>query len=63
MSDGVAEATDADGHLFGFERVHQLLRTAMSASDVAGAAQAFGQEDVISVISVTSTEALRAAAV
>jgi Stage II sporulation protein E (SpoIIE) len=24
MSDGIAEATDAEGHLFGFERVHEL---------------------------------------
>src|SRR5277367_3790083 len=30
MSDGIAEATDAEGHLFGFERVHELLRTVHS---------------------------------
>ena len=57
MSDGVAEATDRAGQLFGFERVHQLLRTAKSATEVAGAAQAFGQEDDISVISITRTAA------
>ena len=55
LSDGVAEATDADGHLFGFERVEELLRTAGSAAEVAGAAQRFGQADDISVISVTRT--------
>ena len=55
LSDGVAEATDADGHLFGFERVEELLRTADSASEVAVAAQHFGQADDISVISVTRT--------
>ncbi len=55
LSDGVAEATDADGHLFGFERVEELLRTAGSASEVAVAAQRFGQADDISVISVTRT--------
>jgi Stage II sporulation protein E (SpoIIE) len=55
MSDGIAEATDHDGQLFGFERVHQLLRTAKSAAEVAGAAQTFGQEDDISVISITRT--------
>lgn len=55
LSDGVVEAMDADGHLFGFERVHQLLHTARSATDVATAAQQFGQEDDISVISVTRT--------
>ncbi len=53
MSDGIAEATDVDGTLFGFERVHQLLQTAGSAAEVASAAQRFGQEDDISVITVT----------
>jgi serine phosphatase RsbU (regulator of sigma subunit) len=53
MSDGVAEATDAKGKLFGFEQVHELLGTARTAAGVASAAQAFGQEDDISVISVT----------
>jgi hypothetical protein len=53
MSDGIAEATSGEGQLFGFERVHQLLRGASSASEVARAALAFGQEDDISVISVT----------
>ena len=53
MSDGIAEATDADGHLFGFERVHELLHSAKSAAEVANAAQSFGQDDDISVISVT----------
>ena len=26
MSDGIVEAMDAEGHLFGFDRVHELLR-------------------------------------
>jgi Stage II sporulation protein E (SpoIIE) len=63
MSDGIAEATDAEGHLFGFERVHELLRTAGSAAEVAAAAQRFGQEDDISVISVTRTSVCEPAAV
>ena len=58
ISDGIAEATDDAGQLFGFERVHQLLRTAKSASEVARAAQTFGQEDDISVISITRTAEL-----
>jgi len=53
MSDGIAEAKDSEGRLFGFERVHELLRYAKSASEVACAAESFGQEDDISVISVT----------
>ena len=55
LSDGVVEAMDADGKLFGFERVHELLHSAISATDVATAAQRFGQEDDISVISITRT--------
>jgi hypothetical protein len=55
MSDGVAEATDANRKLFGFERVNELLRTAKTIAEIANAAQAFGQEDDISVISVTRT--------
>ncbi|HTB95699.1 MAG TPA: PP2C family protein-serine/threonine phosphatase [Terracidiphilus sp.] len=59
MSDGVAEAMDANGQLYGFERVHELLRTARSAAQVADAAQAFGQQDDISVVSVTRIAALK----
>jgi hypothetical protein len=57
ISDGIVEATDAEGRLFGFERVHELLRMAISAAELAGAAQRFGQEDDLSVISVTRTTA------
>jgi hypothetical protein len=57
MSDGIAEAMDTNGRLFGFERVHELLRTAKTAAEIAGAAQVFGQEDDISVIAVTRAPA------
>lgn len=53
LSDGVPEATDDRGTLFGFDRVQELVRTQPSAAQVADAAQAYGQEDDISVISVT----------
>jgi serine phosphatase RsbU (regulator of sigma subunit) len=53
LSDGVAEATNDDGKLFGFDRVLELIRTRPSATEIAETAQAFGQEDDISVISVT----------
>jgi hypothetical protein len=62
MSDGIAEATDAHGKLFGFERIQELLRTARSAGEVATAAQNFGQEDDISVIAITRTATLDPAA-
>ncbi len=60
MSDGIVEARDTEGKLFGFGRVHELLSTSCSAADVALAAKQFGQEDDISVISVTRTGELTA---
>lgn len=58
LSDGIAEATDANGNLFGFERIQALLTQTTSATQIADAAQAFGQEDDISVISVTRAAVL-----
>ncbi|HTU50256.1 MAG TPA: SpoIIE family protein phosphatase [Acidobacteriaceae bacterium] len=52
LSDGVAEAQDAQGHLFGFERIEAMLREPMTAAEVATAAQEFGQQDDISVMRV-----------
>jgi Stage II sporulation protein E (SpoIIE) len=43
MLDGIVEATDADGRLFGFERIHDPLRTTSSAAEVARAAQSLGR--------------------
>jgi hypothetical protein len=62
MSDGIVEATDAHGHLFGFDRVLDLVRSAASPADLASAAQSFGQRDDISVISVTRIAVLEPAA-
>lgn len=58
ISDGVVEATNAEGHLFGFDRVHELLREEVSAADIVRVAEAFGQQDDISVILVTRTAVL-----
>jgi hypothetical protein len=52
LSDGVAEAQDQQGRLFGFERIRTMLEKPIRAADVAAAAQAFGQEDDISVLSI-----------
>jgi serine phosphatase RsbU (regulator of sigma subunit) len=52
MSDGVAEAQDEKGHLFGFERVAELLSRRATATGLATAAQEFGQEDDITVLTV-----------
>jgi hypothetical protein len=52
MTDGVAEAQDAAGHLFGFDRISEMLGTGIVAAALATAAQNFGQEDDITVLTV-----------
>ncbi len=52
MSDGIAEAQNAAGALFGFERVHELMSRQISAAELATEAQNFGQEDDILVLRV-----------
>jgi phosphoserine phosphatase RsbU/P len=51
LSDGVVEAQSASGELFGFERTRQI--STQSAEAIAAAAQAFGQEDDITVLTLT----------
>jgi hypothetical protein len=53
MSDGVVEAQDKDGQLFGFDRVNQLLQQPITAAEIAAAAQNFGQQDDILVLRIT----------
>lgn len=55
ISDGILEATDPHGQLFGFDRVQQLLRDNLSPSALADAAQRFGQQDDISLVAVACT--------
>ncbi|HWA93675.1 MAG TPA: PP2C family protein-serine/threonine phosphatase [Terracidiphilus sp.] len=55
VSDGLAEAMNPQGELFGFPRVQELVQTGISASDLANAVQTFGQEDDISIIALTRT--------
>ena len=55
MSDGVAEAQDAHGRLFGFERISEMLRKPITAREIATVAQNFGQEDDILVLRVQRT--------
>ncbi len=51
LSDGVVEARNASGVLFGFERATSL--STQPAETIASAAQAHGQEDDITVLTVT----------
>jgi sigma-B regulation protein RsbU (phosphoserine phosphatase) len=50
LSDGVVEATNEDGELFGFERTQQVSNE--SARYIAQTAQRFGQTDDITVVSL-----------
>jgi len=50
MSDGVVEARQGSGELFGFDRVHNLSN--QTAFYIADAAKAFGQEDDITVLTI-----------
>lgn len=50
MSDGVVEARQSTGELFGFNRVHNLSN--QSAFYIAEAAREFGQEDDITVLGI-----------
>jgi serine phosphatase RsbU (regulator of sigma subunit) len=52
MSDGVVEAQNASGELFGFDRIAELLRAQTSTAEIATAAQKFGQTDDILVLRV-----------
>jgi sigma-B regulation protein RsbU (phosphoserine phosphatase) len=52
LSDGVVEARDAKGELLGFERMAAL--TVRPAAEIADAAQRWGQEDDITVLTVRS---------
>ncbi len=60
LSDGVVEARNAGGELFGFERTAAI--STKSADEIARAAQAFGQQDDITVLTLTfaPAEALHA---
>ncbi|HTW49615.1 MAG TPA: PP2C family protein-serine/threonine phosphatase, partial [Acidobacteriaceae bacterium] len=51
LSDGVVEAQSPSGELFGFDRTRAL--STQSAQRIAAAAQAFGQRDDITVLTVT----------
>jgi sigma-B regulation protein RsbU (phosphoserine phosphatase) len=59
VSDGVLEATNAQGELYGFARTQSI--STESAKNIARAAQAFGQEDDITVLALTRTVGLNPA--
>jgi hypothetical protein len=52
-SDGLAEARNPEGQLFGFARVQELVQNGKTAAELADTIQVYGQEDDISIITLT----------
>ena len=52
LTDGIPEARNEQGAIFGFPRVETLLRDGASARSIADKAQQYGQNDDLTVISV-----------
>jgi len=52
-TDGLLEARNAAGDLFSFERLHALIATQPDAKQATDAAVAFGQDDDITVLTLT----------
>ncbi|HUB19713.1 MAG TPA: PP2C family protein-serine/threonine phosphatase [Acidobacteriaceae bacterium] len=52
-TDGLLEARDSGGELFGFERLAELVANTAAAEDAVAAGVQFGQEDDITVLTVT----------
>ena len=63
ISDGIVEAQNDRGDLFGFDRVRTLISKQAGAAEIANTAQAFGQQDDISVLSIVRTPVMMESAV
>jgi phosphoserine phosphatase RsbU/P len=60
FTDGIPEARDNEGDLYGFERMAVLLASRPSAESVASAASTFGQDDDITVLTIERIPASQA---
>ena len=60
-TDGIVEARNEQGELFGFDRVQEMSRAGSSAVQVAEEASAFGQDDDITVLTLTRLAASESA--
>jgi hypothetical protein len=52
-TDGLLEARNSTGELFGFERLHELFKARPTAHQASEAAVAFGQDDDITILIIT----------
>ncbi len=52
-TDGIVEARNGEGELFGFDRVREMSRAGSSPVQIADEASAFGQDDDITVLTLT----------
>lgn len=52
-TDGLLEARSASGEIFSFDRLHSLFASSMDATQASDAAVNFGQEDDITVLTLT----------
>jgi Stage II sporulation protein E (SpoIIE) len=52
-TDGIIEARNSKGELYGFDRLSALLATRPEVAKIVEAAEAFGQEDDITALSIT----------
>ena len=53
ITDGVVEAQDQHGAVFGFDRLRELLERHTSPGLLADTAQSFGQQDDITVLEIS----------
>ncbi len=56
-TDGIVEARNSRGELFGFDRLSALLATQPEVGKIVDAAEEFGQEDDITALSITRHDA------
>ena len=61
-TDGLLEARSATGELYGFERLHTLFTSRPDADQASEAAISFGQDDDITVLTLTKLEVGKASA-
>ena len=55
-TDGLLEARNGRGEMYGFERLHALFGSRPSAAEVSDVAVSFGQDDDITVLTLTRVE-------